>query len=66
MTIRLYHGSQNEQIEPQYGLGQGHHDFGKGFYLTDVPELAREWAVYRPKFNRLDRLFSDVIREVGQ
>ena len=48
MTIRLYHGSQHEQIEPQYGLGQGHHDFGKGFYLTDVPELAKEWAVYRP------------------
>ena len=49
MTMRLYHGSQNELVEPQYGLGLDHHDFGRGFYLTDDPELAREWSVYRPK-----------------
>ena len=49
MQIRLYHGSQNEMIEPQYGLGQDRHDFGKGFYLTEVPDLAREWSVYHPK-----------------
>ena len=49
MSIRLYHGSQKEKVEPQYGLGKDHHDFGRGFYLTDVPELAREWSVYRPK-----------------
>ena len=49
MLIRLYHGSQNEQVKPQYGLGQDHHDFGKGFYLTKDPDLAREWSVYRPK-----------------
>ena len=36
MTIRLYHGSQDEIVEPQYGLGQDHHDFGRGFYLTEV------------------------------
>ena len=49
MTIRLYHGSQDEIVEPQYGLGQDHHDFGMGFYLTEVPDLAKEWSVYRPK-----------------
>lgn len=49
MKIRLYHGSQNEFVEPKYGFGQDHHDFGKGFYLTDIPELAREWSVCRPK-----------------
>ena len=49
MTIRLYHGSQNELVEPQHGVGQDSHDFGRGFYLTDVPDLANEWAVYRPK-----------------
>ena len=49
MTIRLYHGSQYEIVEPQYGLGQDHHDFGRGFYLTEVPDLAKEWSVYRPK-----------------
>ncbi len=49
MTTRLYHGSQGEIVEPQYGLGQDHHDFGRGFYLTEVPDLAKEWSVYRPK-----------------
>lgn len=47
--IRLYHGSQDERVEPQFGSGQDHHDFGEGFYLTEVPELAKEWSVYRPK-----------------
>lgn len=54
MTIRLYHGSQDEVVEPEYGLGQDHHDFGRGFYLTEIPD---------PAFNRLERLFSDLIRE---
>lgn len=51
MTIRLYHGSQNEVVVPQYGRGLDHHDFGKGFYLTKDPGLAMEWSVYRPKSN---------------
>jgi len=38
MLKRLYHGSQNEQVEPVYGLGLDRHDFGKGFYLTEIPE----------------------------
>lgn len=33
--MRLYHGSQDEVVVPEFGLGQDHHDFGKGFYLTD-------------------------------
>ena len=49
MTLRLYHGSQNEAVKPQHGLGEERHDFGKGFYLTDSPALAKEWAVPRPK-----------------
>ena len=47
--MRLYHGSQNEFVTPKYGLGQDQHDFGRGFYLTDTEELAKEWAVYKPK-----------------
>lgn len=31
-----------------YGLGNDHHDYGRGFYLTDSADLAREWAVCRP------------------
>ena len=49
MLIRLYHGSQNEMVEPQYGRGHDYHDFGRGFYLTEEPELSKEWSVYRPK-----------------
>jgi len=46
--LRLYHGSQNADVRPEFGLGEERHDFGKGFYLTDAPELAGEWSVYRP------------------
>jgi len=45
----LYHGSQNEIVEPCFGKGERFHDFGSGFYLTDVLDLAKEWSVYRPK-----------------
>lgn len=44
----LYHGSPNEIVTPQFGLGSEKHDYGKGFYLTESIELAKEWAVYRP------------------
>lgn len=35
-------------ITPKFGLGEEKHDYGKGFYLTESLELAKEWAVYRP------------------
>ena len=44
----LYHGSPNKIVVPQYGLGEEKHDYGKGFYLTESIELAKEWAVCRP------------------
>lgn len=46
--ITLYHGSPDETVTPKFGLGVEKHDYGKGFYLTESLELAREWAVYRP------------------
>mgnify|MGYP001026097121 FL=1 len=46
--IILYHGSSNETVMPKFGLGEERHDYGKGFYLTESLELAKEWAVYRP------------------
>ena len=48
-VIKLYHGSPNKTVNPQYGLGQAQHDYGKGFYLTQNIELAKEWAVCRPE-----------------
>ncbi len=46
--ITLYHGTPNKVITPTYGLGDDKHDYGRGFYLTEDVELAKEWAVCRP------------------
>lgn len=46
--ITLYHGTPNKLVVPQYGRGDEKHDYGKGFYLTESFELAKEWAVCRP------------------
>lgn len=46
--ISLYHGSPNKVVVPQYGYGESKHDYGKGFYLTENIDLAKEWAVCRP------------------
>ena len=44
----LYHGTPDKIVAPAFGLGDEKHDYGKGFYLTENPELAKEWAVCRP------------------
>jgi hypothetical protein len=44
----LFHGSPNQVVTPVWGLGEERHDYGKGFYLTENIELAKEWAVCRP------------------
>ncbi len=46
--IILYHGSLNKNVNPTYGLDDEKRDYGKGFYLTEDTELAREWAVCKP------------------
>ena len=46
--IVLYHGTPNKEVIPAFGLGDEKHDYGKGFYLTEDIELAKEWAVCRP------------------
>ena len=47
-SIVLFHGSPNKVVNPTFGLGNGHHDYGRGFYLTESIDLAKEWAVCRP------------------
>ena len=47
----LYHGTPDKIVVPTFGLGDEKHDYGKGFYLTENPELAKEWAVCRPNDN---------------
>ena len=46
--IILYHGTQNKIVTPVFGGGNDKHDYGRGFYLTEVLKLAKEWAVCVP------------------
>ena len=47
-NIILYHGTPNKVVTPFFGGGDEKHDYGRGFYLTENIELAKEWAVCRP------------------
>lgn len=47
-TIILYHGTPDKTVTPIFGGGNDRHDYGRGFYLTENIELAKEWAVCRP------------------
>lgn len=49
--IILYHGSQDQNVKPTFGLGDDRHDYGRGFYLTENFDLAKEWSVCRPNQN---------------
>ena len=51
--IILYHGTPERCFIPTFGKGEDKHDYGKGFYLTENLELAKEWAVCRPE-NKFD------------
>ncbi len=44
----LFHGTSDKVVVPTFGLGNDKHDYGRGFYLTENPDLAKEWAVCRP------------------
>lgn len=47
-NLILFHGTSDKIVHPSFGLGDQRHDYGKGFYLTENFELAKEWAVCRP------------------
>jgi len=46
--LELYHGSNQAIGQIKLSLCKPYKDFGKGFYLTESIELAKEWAVCRP------------------
>ncbi|MCR5436717.1 MAG: DUF3990 domain-containing protein [Treponema sp.] len=48
-TLKLYHGSENVIKIPQYHFGNQKNDYGVGFYCTENPELAKEWACTEEK-----------------
>lgn len=43
--ITIYHGSKSIIEQPIFGGGKVNNDFGIGFYCTEDPDLAKEWAV---------------------
>lgn len=40
----VYHGSTKIINPPVFGGGKVTNDYGRGFYCTESPELAKEWA----------------------
>ena len=46
--VFLYHGTSDKIVTPFWGGGDDKHDYGRGFYLTDDMDLAKEWAVCKP------------------
>lgn len=42
--LTLYHGSEAIRQAPVFGEGNPQNDYGLGFYCTESPDLAREWA----------------------
>jgi hypothetical protein len=47
--IILYHGSNHQIKELDNRFGSANNDYGRGFYLTESKQLAREWDVLRSK-----------------
>lgn len=45
MKKNIYHGSADVIRKPMFGRGKPYNDYGLGFYCTEEPDLAKEWAV---------------------
>ena len=45
MDKKIYHGSTRIIRSPHFGAGRPYNDFGLGFYCTEYPQYAAEWAV---------------------
>ena len=44
MSTIVYHGGTEKIEHPQSDAGRANLDFGLGFYVTDMPSQATEWA----------------------
>lgn len=42
---KIYHGGERIVRTPAFGAGRPYNDFGLGFYCTEYPQYAAEWAV---------------------
>lgn len=45
MTRIIFHGSDHIIEHPTFGAGKSYNDYGLGFYCTENPDMAKEWAV---------------------
>lgn len=59
MLITIYHGSDHIIEHPVYGGGKRYNDYGPGFYCTESPELAKEWAVDKDRDGYANRYTID-------
>ena len=58
-TLTLLHGSEQVVEVPDLALGKEYNDYGKGFYCTQVEEMAREWACKNGKDGFVNRYTID-------
>lgn len=49
MSIWVYHGGTEPISKPLCHVGRKGLDFGSGFYVTDLKEQARQWAISTAK-----------------
>lgn len=49
MDKTIYHGSAQIVRTPRFGAGRQYNDFGLGFYCSEYPVHAAEWAVRRDR-----------------
>jgi hypothetical protein len=59
MLKTIYHGSEQIITAPRYGFGNTSNDYGRGFYCTESPELAGEWACRRNRNGFVNRYAFD-------
>lgn len=45
--IELFHGTDHIIEVPDINKGHASNDYGRGFYCTRIPEMAKEWACKR-------------------
>ena len=44
MKKDLYHGSARILKKPIFGFGTTENDYGRGFYCTEIEDMAKEWS----------------------
>lgn len=44
MKKDLYHGSEKILKKPVFGFGKAENDYGRGFYCTEIEDMAKEWS----------------------